>query len=47
MVVLYRKILSKKSWLGFSPSLGFSKDKSMCLLMLVYLLLDPAYIFSI
>jgi hypothetical protein len=34
-----RKILSKKSWLGFSPSLGFSQDKSLCLLVLVYLLL--------
>jgi hypothetical protein len=42
-----RNILSKKSWLGFSPSLGFSQDKSLCLLVLVYLLLDPAYIFSI
>jgi hypothetical protein len=44
---IIRKILSKKSWLGFSPSLGFSQDKSLCLLVLVYLLLDPAYIFSI
>jgi hypothetical protein len=42
-----KNILSKKSWLGFSPSLGFSQDKSLCLLVLVYLLLDPAYIFSI
>jgi hypothetical protein len=40
-------ILSKKSWLGFSLSLGFSQDKSLCLLVLIYLLLDPACIFSI
>jgi hypothetical protein len=40
---IIRKILSKKSWLGFSPGLGFSQDKSLCLLVLVY----PAYIFSI
>jgi hypothetical protein len=44
---IIRNILSKKSWLGFSPSLGFSQDKSLCLLVLVYLLLDPYYSFSI
>jgi hypothetical protein len=36
MVVLY-----------YQKYLGFSQDKSLCLLVLVYLLLDPAYIFSI
>jgi hypothetical protein len=47
MYCIIINILSKKSWLGFSLSLGFSQDKSLCLLVLVYLLLDPAYIFSI
>jgi hypothetical protein len=42
-----KNILSKKSWLGFSLSLGFSQDKSLCLLVLVYILLDPSYIFNI
>jgi hypothetical protein len=37
------RTLSKKSWLGFSPSLGFFQDISLCLLVLVY----PAYIFNI
>jgi hypothetical protein len=39
---IIRKILSKKSWLGFSPGLGFSHNKSLCLLVLVYF----AYIFN-
>jgi hypothetical protein len=34
---LYWNILSKKSWLGFSPSLGFFQDKYLCLVVLVYL----------
>jgi hypothetical protein len=37
------KILSKKSWLGFSLDLGFSQDKYLGLLVLVY----PTYIFNI
>jgi hypothetical protein len=40
---IIKKILSKKSCLGFSLGLGFSQDKSLCLLVLVYL----AYIFNI
>jgi hypothetical protein len=36
---LYWNILSKKSCLGFSLSLGFSQDKYLCLLVLVSLLL--------
>jgi hypothetical protein len=42
-----KNILSKESWLCFSPSLGFSQDKYLCLIMLVYLLLYLAYISSI
>jgi hypothetical protein len=42
-----KNILSKESWLGFSPSLGFSQDKYLCIIVLFYPLLDPAYIFSI
>jgi hypothetical protein len=38
MVVLEIFSLRKVGWV-FPPSLGFSQDKSLCLLVLVYLLL--------
>jgi hypothetical protein len=46
IVLSERFSLRKVGWV-FSSSLRFSQDKYLCLLVLVYLLLQPAYIFSI